>query len=215
VNATGVTDTQHGRFFKGKETDCHECSTSFPTKTGLDNHAKLSQHSPYLCQCGKAFSRNDCLDRHLQTFKATGANKSFPCPYCQKYSGSKAFARRDHLNQHLRGFHNIELLSKLDDSHPSAAGRRSRKRVLSCPYSDCLYHHVGRPTSNQSQESMPAFQTQAELTRHIRDMHNESRFPCTEEGCFRVGAKGFFRKRDLLRHRKDCHSSQPTITAIS
>lgn len=51
------------------------------------------------------------------------------------------------------------------------------------------------------------FQTRGELTRHLREVHDESPFPCQERGCPRIGGKGFFREKDLLRHVEDHHTS--------
>jgi hypothetical protein len=46
---------------------------------------------------------------------------------------------------------------------------------------------------------------QKDLTKHLREVHDESLNPCDFPGCGRVGKKGFFRKRDLLKHQKDYH----------
>lgn len=39
----------------------------------------------------------------------------------------------------------------------------------------------------------------------MRKIHKESEFPCTEAGCDRTGPKGYFRRRDLLKHKLKEH----------
>jgi hypothetical protein len=39
----------------------------------------------------------------------------------------------------------------------------------------------------------------------MREEHDETPFPCTKAGCKRVNGKGFFRKRDLMKHMKREH----------
>ncbi|QDS76173.1 hypothetical protein FKW77_007778 [Venturia effusa] len=50
-----------------------------------------------------------------------------------------------------------------------------------------------------------AFQKQSDYTAHMRKVHDESPFPCKEPGCPKVGGKGYYRKRDLIKHQKKEH----------
>lgn len=50
-----------------------------------------------------------------------------------------------------------------------------------------------------------AFQKVSDLTAHIKKVHSESPFPCQVWGCSRVGGKGYFRERDLIKHQKKDH----------
>jgi hypothetical protein len=92
----------------------------------------------------------------------------------------------------------------------SPQSSRKRKTTFKCPHETCSYT---TGMSLQPDQQLPPvvmsriFQTRGEFTRHLREVHDESIFPCVEIGCSRVGGKGFFRKKDLLKHVKDHHSS--------
>jgi predicted small metal-binding protein len=51
------------------------------------------------------------------------------------------------------------------------------------------------------------FKSRAEYTKHMRETHDESPYPCTKASCKRVNGKGFFRKRDMLKHMKKEHDT--------
>lgn len=51
----------------------------------------------------------------------------------------------------------------------------------------------------------PLFKSRGEFTKHMRKEHDETPFPCTKVGCKRVNGKGFFRKRDFMKHLKKEH----------
>ncbi|KAH6714420.1 hypothetical protein BKA61DRAFT_605232 [Leptodontidium sp. MPI-SDFR-AT-0119] len=170
----------HHRVESCGENACHECSLQFPHISALNTHAKLTQHAPYACNCGSTFARFDILDRHLRTFNP---QKFYPCLFCSKHSGQGAFKRLDHLTQHLRGYHNHEISAKSSD-HPHLLLAQFR-----CPHEDCFYHQDG-------------FGAQKDFTKHLREMHDESLYPCDVSGCGRIGGRGFSRKRDLMKHQK-------------
>lgn len=196
----------HGYLQIGNRTYCQQCNLYFPTRAILKSHAREAQHSPYRCRCGTFFSRLDVLRRHIQTFQP---EISYPCPHCKKHRGSRAFARLDHLTQHIRGYHHMESGDDSDEIQ-SPHSSRKRKTTFKCLYETCSYT---TPMSSEPDQQMPTvvmsrtFQTRGEFTKHLREVHNESTFPCVEMGCSRVGRKGFFRKKDLLKHVKDHHSS--------
>jgi hypothetical protein len=196
-------ESGHGEISVNSRLCCDECGTPFEKKAALALHAKHTKHAAYICKCGKRCSRLDVLERHIRTFQPTTTH---PCPYCNKFRGSKAFTRRDHLLQHWRGHHNIELISDSDKSN-SAMGTRPRlRKSLSCPHEDCPYSFSQNSQAQHPfQEINPAFRTQSELTKHLREVHSESPFECTEPYCSRNGGRGFFRKGDLLRHQKEHH----------
>ena len=41
----------------------------------------------------------------------------------------------------------------------------------------------------------------------MREEHDETPFPCSNTGCKRVKARGFVRKRDLIKHMKREHDT--------
>jgi hypothetical protein len=188
---------------------CNACSLRFPHNSALDNHAKQTLHAPFACICSVTFSRIDVLNRHLETYSPS-PKAFYPCPHCSKYSGMKAFTRRDHLTQHLRGYHNIEVSSDSDDPQSSS----SRKTALSCPHGDCSYHHDAARSSS-SPNLRRYFSTKRDFTKHLREVHDESLYPCGAPGCGRVGARGFFRERDLSKHQKDHHEDSKSTVQVS
>jgi hypothetical protein len=60
------------------------------------------------------------------------------------------------------------------------------------------------------------FASRGEYTKHMRQEHDETPFPCSKAGCKRVNGKGFFRKRDLMKHLKREHdiSEEHIIAAL-
>jgi hypothetical protein len=197
ISATMAKSPLHFQLKIQGENVCNECSLRFPHNSALNTHAKQTQHAPYACTCGVTFSRVDVMNRHLEKHNPKA---SYPCPHCSKYSGTKAFTRRDHLTQHLRGYHNIEVSSDSDNPQSS----RSQKTALSCPHGDCSYHHDAARSSSSLNPRM-YFRTKKDFTKHLREVHDESLYPCDAPGCGRVGGRGFFRERDLSKHRKDYH----------
>ncbi|CZR65871.1 uncharacterized protein PAC_15771 [Phialocephala subalpina] len=182
---------------------CQECNTVFRNKATLDSHASQTQHAPYICICGKACSRFDVLNRHVDKFNPKAL---YPCPYCSRFSGLKGFHRLDHLTQHLQTYHNIDRQSP---------ARTSIKKPLICPYEECPSH--SRIFANSPSPENPdciVFRTRKDFTEHLRQVHNDSLFPCTVLGCDRIGGKGYFRKRDLLKHEKE-HNHEFTSSDTS
>ncbi len=188
---------------------CQECNTQFRNRTALDGHAKQAQHAPYLCLCGVTFSRFDVMNRHIDKFSP---RMRHPCPYCTRFSGLEAFPRRDHLTQHLRNFHNIDISDGTQDSQPPAKKRIGRNKILSCPHEGCVYHSqtTAMPPNPPGNQDQIVFRKRQEFTQHLREVHNESLFPCNILGCDRNGGRGFFRKRDLLKHQKG-HGQESTL----
>ncbi|KAH8819389.1 hypothetical protein F5884DRAFT_825944 [Xylogone sp. PMI_703] len=165
---------------------CNECGESFLHDNSLADHAKATSHAPYLCHCGAAFSRLDVLMRHIRTFDPATAR--FPCTYCTRFSGPNAFSRKDHLANHLRNYHKIEdneddAFRAVDDSVPSLLTASSKKKIFPCCHQACSssFFHLHNPGTS-------TFQTQSDLTKHMREVHDESPFPCPVQGCVRCHA---------------------------
>ena len=103
----------------------------------------------------------------------------------------------------------MESGDESDDSS-LAAPPMKRKTAFKCPRETCSTSGgmVSLPDQQSSRmATRRTFQTRGELTRHLREVHDESPFPCQERGCSRVGGKGFFREKDLLKHVEDHHIS--------
>ena len=188
------------RHFRAKPqgyTVCHECFEHFPHKSALDKHATQTQHGGYACGCGGTFTRLDSLDRHIQTSES---KTFYPCNYC-----SKVFTRPDHLTQHLRGYHKMENLTKEPHSLLGPKGN-ARSSGFSCPHENCSHHQVVVDSSTPFLNPPNAdinFRTQRDLTKHLREAHDESLYPCPVSGCDRIRGRGFCRKRDLLKHQNN------------
>ncbi|KAF2140768.1 uncharacterized protein K452DRAFT_51003 [Aplosporella prunicola CBS 121167] len=171
---------------------CRQCGQGFPFITSLSEHAASTGHAAFACTvegCESAFSRFDVLRRHQESHQSVTAR--FPCKYCKRHRGADSLKRRDHLTQHLRNYH-----------HMGVDEVSSNQR--SCPHDGC-------PESRPDIYDMPywkrdhAFKKSAEYIAHMRKVHKESDFPCTEPGCNRGGPKGYFRERDLLKHKAKEH----------
>ncbi|KAH8663291.1 hypothetical protein BGZ61DRAFT_522982 [Ilyonectria robusta] len=164
---------------------CIECKESFSTKTALDLHGSQLGHSPFACTCGGRFSRSDVLARHVKS-KEVG-QPQYPCHFCNRHQGEAAFRRRDHLTQHLVQYHKHDLASNIQ-APPSGFAS-----VPTCPHLECF-------------PSQWSFTTNAGYYRHMRSVHQETPFECTVPNCDRVGAKGYFREKDLSNHCRSKHA---------
>lgn len=171
--------------------ECNQCNQAFGNLFYLGSHASQTDHQAFLCSeedCRKAFSRFDVWERHQNNHRADV--QRYPCPHCRRHRGADGFKRKDHLTQHLRNYHHIGV--------DEFAGRNARQQ--SCPHEDCP---DWRPKGTWGRGH--AFQKSSDYISHMRKIHKESEFPCTEAGCDRTGPKGYFRRRDLLKHKLKEH----------
>lgn len=141
------------------------------------------------------------MNRHYLNHQSEA--KRYPCPHCKKYKGKFGFKRKDHLTQHLRGYHHI------------GEDEVSRNTGRSCTHPDChsyrgivcsdgySFWRIGQGYSSGPEEH--AFAKASEWMKHMRSEHNESLFPCPVPGCDRVGGKGWFRERDMVKHVAKVH----------
>ena len=49
----------------------------------------------------------------------------------------------------------------------------------------------------------------------MRHEHDKTPFPCTKAGCKRINGKGFFRKRDLIKHMRREHDISEEVETIA
>ncbi|KAF2459598.1 hypothetical protein BDY21DRAFT_338659 [Lineolata rhizophorae] len=175
---------------------CSECGMTADSKSKIKRHARYSGHSPYKCHqsdCIAAFSRVDVYKRHMLSHKKDA--RGFPCTECDRYQGPKVFKRYDHLTQHMQKTHNVHLDTSL----------RYISNVPVCPHKTCAdYRDLSLPSLTPRE--MKPFKARSEWTAHMRTEHKESPFPCAEPGCDRKEGKGYFRKRDLVKHMKAVHN---------
>lgn len=167
---------------------CNQCQAAFSNIATLGKHASETGHASFFCledDCGKTFSRFDVFQRHLDTHRSNV--RRFPCQHCRRHRGANGFKRKDHLTQHLRNYHHIGV----DD-----VSGNSR----SCPHGDCP---EWKPAGTRGDQH--AFQKGSDYIAHMRKVHKESEFPCTEPGCDRTGPKGYFRMRDFQKHKLKAH----------
>ncbi|PQE15913.1 AMP-binding enzyme protein [Rutstroemia sp. NJR-2017a BVV2] len=198
---------EHHRVHSEHPFQCTECKDTFHSKADLLRHAKEQQHKPYACDCGTLFSRVDVLNRHLKSFARD--IPQHPCTLCIYHRGAAGFRRKDHLLQHLRQYHHVNAIpSRLKFVFPT------------CTHLDCPQYRPAafQKLSRSIKEARKPFKSQSEYTKHMREEHNECAFPCDILGCTRVGRKGYFREKDLIRHRRKEHPDtapyKPTHRAI-
>jgi hypothetical protein len=192
--------------------DCAECNQSLASKANLLQHGREQQHQPYACVCGTNFLRLDVLNRHLKSF-ASGMPE-FPCTYCRRHQGENGFRRADHLKQHIREYHHHDV----EDGGSSESSEARLKYLFPiCSHLDCPQYRAPefQQLPRSVKEATKPFAKQSDYTRHMRDEHNECSFPCDVQGCARVGRKGYFREKDLLKHRKEQHSDAPQYTVTT
>jgi uncharacterized Zn-finger protein len=198
----------HTRTVTATPFDCVECGESLSSQANLLRHAKEKQHQPYSCECGTAFSRLDILSRHLESVSTE--MPKYPCRLCKRHRGDNGFRRLDHLRQHERNYHHLETN---DDSAKALASRPGLKYSFPvCPHPDCSYYRDDsfKTLPRSTQKVSKPFPTQGAFTKHMRDEHNECTFPCDIQGCDRVGRRGYFREKDLIKHRKQSHPDAPS-----
>ncbi|PQE18783.1 amp-binding enzyme protein [Rutstroemia sp. NJR-2017a WRK4] len=201
-------NTEHHRVHSEHPFQCTECKETFYSKADLLRHAKEQQHKPYACDCGTLFSRVDVLNRHLKSF-ATDIPQH-PCKLCKFHRGAAGFRRKDHLLQHLRQYHHVNVdITGEDAEHQTLTAVPSRLKFLfpTCTHLDCPQYRPAtfQQLSRSMKEAAKPFKSQSEYTKHMREEHDECAFPCDVFGCTRVGRKGYFREKDLIKHRRQEH----------
>ena len=196
----------HSRLYTPTPYDCVECGHRSSSKANLLRHAKELQHQPYACECGSSFSRLDVLNRHLEKFDPE--EPKHPCRYCKRHRGPNGFRRLDHLMQHIRNYHHHEVDIEQGDEMDNS---RIKYKVPICPHPDCpeFRNETFKQQLRQVQQANKPFASQSAFTKHMRDEHNECTFPCDVAGCERVGRRGYFREKDLLKHRRTQHPDAP------
>lgn len=208
TQATGLDETinskmspknqdEHKRVWSACRNTCMECSKSFKSNTYLNYHSSVKLHTAFMCKCGKGYTRSDVLNRHLKSYQL--ALRKYTCPNCKLNSGDKNFKRKDHLTQHIWGYHHIDIkrLHKLDSY------------VFLCPHSDCLQYREPDFFDLPYQGRENPFADLKDFSQHMRTFHDNTPSPCDLSGCVRVRGKGYFRRRDLIKHRKRKHPDAP------
>ncbi|TVY60844.1 Zinc finger protein [Lachnellula suecica] len=191
----------HGRTITLTPFDCVECSESLSSKADLLRHSKETQHQPYSCECGALFSRLDVLNRHLDSLGTE--EPKYPCTYCRRHRGMNGFRRRDHLNQHIRNYHHLEI----DEGSAESSASRLTFFFPVCTHVECPHYRDEsfKTLPRSTQDARKPFQSRGAYTTHMRNEHNECPFPCDIQGCDRVGRRGYFREKDMIKHRREAH----------
>jgi hypothetical protein len=192
-------DPQFWRHLK-RSNLCAQCGALFRTDAGLTRHAVKEIHGAHQCSvegCNSSFTREaDRLRHEIQ--HSTDEHPKYPCPHCHRHRGVKGFKREDHLTQHLRNYHNIE------------PERGHFGMVYACSHSGCPEHREGGWTYRAVDDDGYPFKTLAERTKHLKEVHDESKFPCPVPFCDKVGGQGYVRKGDLVKHIKAKHPKAPS-----
>ncbi|KAK1850094.1 CROL alpha [Colletotrichum chrysophilum] len=187
-NAAGCKE----RFVAEAERDAHQ------RRPHLEGHRRLETSHPFSCAECKEVSKSKAK---LQQHAIEAQHSPFACKHRRK----NGFKRRDHLVQHIRGYHKFEADEKLGDILPSRRGKHGIPPV--CPYPGCEFHRGDffKYLSAEEQRSTKPFSTQAEYTKHMKEAHDFTPFPCNVAGCIKTGKKGYSREKDLINHRKKEH----------
>ena len=201
INRPEAHILSHGRVQSDSLT-CDECQEILQSRNALNVHAEERQHLICKCECGTSFSRLDGLERHLEA--AAQDIPKYPCTQvgCRR-TGRNGFKRKDNLNQHLRTYHNMNL-----DLYET-----SRQADLTCPHPECPDFRGPDYTalSRRERRATRPFVNKSNYTQHMKEVHDESPFPCPVPQCSKVGGKGYQREKDLIKHHKDRHPEAPPL----
>ncbi|KAE8442040.1 hypothetical protein EG329_003897 [Mollisiaceae sp. DMI_Dod_QoI] len=189
----------HGRLNSDSPNDCAECGESLGSNADLIRHASKHLHQPYGCDCGALFSRLDVLYRHLDSLDTD--DPKYPCNYCKRHRGADGFRRKDHLLQHIRNYHHLET-----EIHHLYG---SRRKFLVCSHLGYSFYRDEAFLESTNRLTPKLFASQSAYTKHMREEHNESPFPCAVSGCSRTGKRGYFREKDLRVHHLKEHPTAP------
>lgn len=202
-HASHFHSQEHYQLEDGNSLACIECHQVMSCRARLQEHANSTQHSPFQCACGTRFARLDVLHRHIDSYDK--AMPKFPCTSCKFHRGKLGFRRRDHLVQHLRGYHKLDQ-EEINQISPSSRTMRLSSMPV-CPHPGCEYHRTAsfQFLSDEEQLRTRPFAKQGDLTKHMKEVHDETPFPCTISGCDKVGAKGYVREKDFMKHRAAKH----------
>ncbi|KAI1636796.1 hypothetical protein F4809DRAFT_650325 [Biscogniauxia mediterranea] len=185
---------------------CIQCEESFPNKTRLERHGCSQNHQSFACSCGMKFTRISSLCRHIHVFNED--QKKLTCPFKKCPRNKNGFPRKDHLIQHLEGIHGCNedgITRRLPDIQFPSRG------AMACPVPDCpLDGGKGffnlEYTVQRQRSPFRAFRT---YRRHMKDIHEETPFPCTVPGCNKIGAKGYLSEKDFMKHLAGSHPEAP------
>ncbi|KAI2623320.1 hypothetical protein GGR54DRAFT_646479 [Hypoxylon sp. NC1633] len=158
------------------------------------------QKSPFLCKCGLEYAKLDTLFRHIRGFQ--DSPPEFRCQEC-----SRIFPRKDNLKQHLRHGHNFSDTA-IEAEYPGLRGREVGRHVISvCHVKGCSCHRGDEFSSLpiEDRKTDAPFAKQSDYTKHMRDEHDWSPYHCDVRGCDRVGKKGYFNQKALLKHKREKH----------
>lgn len=183
----GAHEQQQPHHSLPSDQDRHHICHERPVQISIPLPRATLDIQSFICDCngcGRTFGRLDTLKRHLLIHQGSG--KSYSCPHCPKYQEDGAFRRKDHLTQHMRQFHRI-----------FCDGQGGQNYI--CLHDDCKLARTHSPDHS-------AFDTTAELYKHIRRTHKDTPYQCSIEGCQRINAGGWFRAHDRNVHQRAVHS---------
>jgi len=198
----------HGNVRPNSTKMCDECHQVFKSDAELCRHARELQHRPYACKCSVKFSRIDVFERHLRKYQP--GHPTYPCTHCKRHRGDNGFKRPEHLTQHLRSYHHIEVGDRV------TSAPYSRYKWPVCSHLGCHQYRDAKffELAATEQDNTKPFASQADFTNHMREVHEESTFPCDVPHCHRVGGKGYSREKDLMNHRRAMHpDATPYVAA--
>ncbi|KAI1500655.1 hypothetical protein F5X99DRAFT_385546 [Biscogniauxia marginata] len=146
-------------------------------------------------------SKPDKVDDE-QSKKVPGQEQHrFPCTY-RGCHGKIEFTHEDHLIQHAKIIHEIDYGA--DNVLPMALKTTPNQVCIfpSCPqYQDGSSEDI---LQSLHQEAIP-FNDESDYVQHMRREHGWSSYPCSINGCDKVGGKGYFSQTELRDHHNNAH----------
>ncbi|KAK8087168.1 hypothetical protein PG994_002142 [Apiospora phragmitis] len=192
----------HSQIEPNGKLTCAECGQTFESRNQQQSHANDSQHSPFLCTCGTTFSRVDVLQRHIDGY-AQDALK-FPCKFCNTDFDAGTICSSISEDGTV-------LTTRKPDKPVQALETIRILQLPTCPYRGCEFFRGAsfQTLSWTEQLTQKPFANQSSFTKHLKDIHKQTPFPCNVEDCDRVGDKGYVREKDLMKHRSAKHPDAP------
>lgn len=171
-------------------------------RANIDQHAASETHETHPCSfdsCASTFTCKPDRLRH-EMLHTNDELPKYPCTHCRRHRGVNGFKRKDHLTQHLRNYHHIQPESS-----------QGWRLVYACSHDDCRDYRPESPKEESLREDFGyPFKTLAARTKHLKEVHNESKFPCPVPLCEKVGGQGYERKSDLVKHINAKHPKAPS-----
>ncbi|ROW07433.1 hypothetical protein VMCG_03732 [Cytospora schulzeri] len=129
-----------GQYTQETSSSSSPCHTRVRASSGLEENGRSERHRPFLCTCGKSYTRLFSLNRHL---KKVTEPQQYQCPWCENPS---VYTCKEDVEAHLRSIHQVCKKTAIDALlRPQKAATRKDSRRRNA--GDALTSTAGPPTA--------------------------------------------------------------------